>query len=604
MKTFVTITLGFFLTIAAAPAQNVTFVATIDQTTIAAGEQFQISFTLSAPDIGGIQNFRPPDFHQFVVLGGPFQSTSIQYINGRGSATASYSYSLYARQSGKYTIGAAAIDLKGMTLRTQPLQIEVVQGKPRAQQEAPVDSQNLGDNLLIRAVADKRRIKQGEQVTVTYKLYTRVQVDGYDIAKAPVYQGFWSEEIEQPKQPTLTTEMYEGKQYRVAMIRRTALFPTQAGKLTVSPLEVRCALQLPSRRRSNDPLDSFFNDPFFSRLQTVEREFRSNPLTIAVDPIPGTAPAGFTGAVGKFTFAASVDKKDVKAGDPITLRLSVSGSGNVKLLTLPKPTFPADFEAYEPKISDEITREGGIISGRKTGEYLVIPRNSGQRVVEPMSFTYFDLDKNAYSTVRSPRFEFTITPGKEVTGGATAASKSDIRLLGEDIRFLKLTLGPLQRTMSPPLDSAWFGVVLVLPPLIFVGALIYRKRQEKLSANLLQLRSQKASKEASRRLKRARKLLAQGNTESYNAEISNAIMMYLEDKLHIPKASLTVDDAIARLEQHGTSTEVTQSLRSCIDRAEFARFAPAADSREARAELLDTAAHAIAETEKSLARRR
>ncbi|MBM4159696.1 MAG: protein BatD [Ignavibacteria bacterium] len=591
-------------TITGALGQNATFVATLDQTTIAAGQQFQISFALSAPDIDGVENFRPPDFKQFVVLGGPFQSTSVQYIDGRGSATVTYSYGLYARQPGKYTVGAATIDIKGTTLRTQPLQIEVVQGKPQSQQKAPDDAEDLANNLLIRATADRLQIKQSEQVTVTYKLYTRVQVEGYDIARAPVYQGFWSEEIEQPKQPTLTTEVYEGKQYRVATIRRTALFPTQTGKLTVSPLEVRCAVQLPSRRRSNDPFDSFFNDPFFSRRQTVEREFRSNPLTITVNPLPGTVPAGFSGAVGRFSFTASVDKKEAKAGDPITLRLSVSGSGNVKLLTLPKPVLPADFEAYEPKISDEITREAGVIRGRKTVEYLVIPRNAGRRVIEPMSFTYFDLDKNTYSTIRSPRFEFTIAPGKEITAAATVASKSDIRLLGKDIRFLKLALGPLRRTGSSLFDSTLFAVVLILPPLAFVGALLYRKHQERLSANLLQLRFQKASKEVSRRLKRARRLLAQGNTESYNAEISNTIMMYLEDKLHISKAYLTVDAAIALLEQRGVPTDATQSLRSCMDRAEFARFAPAADTREARAELLDTVAHAIAETERSLARRR
>ena len=579
-------------------AQNATFVATVDRTTVGANEQLQVSFTVSGPDVNGARNFHPPDFKHFVVLSGPNQSTSVQMINGKVSGSQTYSYYLYARQPGKYTIGPATIEYGGSTLQTEPLHLEVVKGQ--AQAGTGQETRGVGDNLLIRAAADRRHVKRGEQVTITYKLYTRIGVSGYDLAKAPVYQGFWSEEIEQPSQPPVTTEMYEGKQYRVATIRRTALFPTQSGKLTVSPLEVRCAVQLQSKRRSNDPFDSFFNDPFFSRMQTVEQNFKSNPLTISVDPLPGGAPAGFNGAVGSFAFNASLDKNEVVAGDPVTLRLTVSGSGNIKLLAIPKPTLPTDFESYDPKISDEITREGGIIKGKKTAEYLIIPRNPGQRTIEPVSFSYFDVQRNLYSTLRSPRFEITVTPGKEAAGGASIASKSDIRLLGEDIRYLKLSPGELRPISESPFATGWFSVVLLVPPALFVGTLLYRKRQEKLSGNTQRLRFAKAGKEAARRLKQAKKLLSQGNTESYHAEISRALMGYLEDKLHIERASLTLDEAASLLTQRGVSVETIQALRSCIDRAEFARFAPSADTKEARAELLGTAAGVINGIDKSI----
>ena len=387
------------------------------------------------------------------------------------------------------------------------------------------------------------------------------------------------------------------------MIRKTALFPTQSGKLAISPLEVRCAFQLQSRKKSNDPFDSFFNDPFFSRMQSVEQEFKSNPLTVTVDPLPGNAPAGFSGAVGRFTFTATVDKREVKTGDPITLRLTIIGSGNVKLLTPPKPSLPADFEAYDPKISEEITRDGGVIRGKKTAEYLIIPRNVGNRAIEPIAFSYFDLDRNAYSTLRSQRFDFTVLQGKDVSGGAAIASKSDIRLLGEDIRFLKLTLGELHQIGESPFSGIWLVIVLVFPPLAFLGAFVYRKRAEKLSGKTDQLRFAKAGREATKRLKQARKLLSQGNTESYHAEISKALMAYLEDKLHIQKASLTIDEAATLLEQSGVPSETVQTLRSCIDRAEFARFAPASDTQEARAELLDTAAGIINNVERSFGRK-
>lgn len=512
-------------------------------------------------------------------------------------------YYLYARQTGKFSIGPASIEYRGSTLQTQPLQIEVVQGKPQTQQKDADVSQNVGDNLFIRAFADKQRVKQGEPVTVTYKLYTRLQVSGYDIAKAPVYQGFWAEELEQPKQPTVTTETFEGKQIRVAMIRKTALFPTQSGILVISPLEVRCAFQLQSKKKSNDPFDSFFNDPFFSRMQTVEQDFTSNPLNVTVDPLPNNPPAGFSGAVGRFTFTATVDNKEIKTGDPITLRLTIAGTGNVKLLTPPKPNLPADFEAYDPKISEEISRDGGVISGKKLAEYLIIPRNAGERAIEPISFSYFDLDRNAYHTLQTQRFNFTVIQGKDISGGAAIASKSDIRLLGEDIRFLKLSLGELHQISESPFSNGWLPALLAFPPLAFLGAFAYRKREEKLSGKADQLRFAKAGKEASKRLKQAKKLLSQGNTESYHAEISKALLGYLEDKLHIAKASLTIDDAATLLQQRGVSDETIQALRSCVDRAEFVRFAPASDTQEARTELLDAAAGIINGVERSFGKK-
>jgi hypothetical protein len=578
-----------------AAAQNATFVASLDRTTVGASEQFALSFVVSGSDVNGVKNFHPPTFSPFTIVSGPNQSTNMQIINGKASASVTFTYYMYCRQVGKYSIGAASVDYGGATLHTQPVQIEVVPGKP--------GTPTIEDNLFIRAIPDKQHVKQGEPVTVTYKLYTRLQVSGYDIAKAPVYQGFWAEEVEQPKQPTVTTEMFEGKQFRIAQIRKTALFPTQNGKLTVSPLEVRCAFQLPSQKKSNDPFDSFFNDPFFSRTQTAEQDFKSNALTVSVDPLPGNAPSGFSGAVGRFTFSASADTREVKTGDPITLRLTISGSGNVKLLTPPKPTLPADFEAYDPKISEEITRDGGVIRGKKTAEYLIIPRNAGDRVIEPIAFSYFDLDRNAYSTLRSQRFEFKVVPGRDVSGGASIASKSDIRLLGEDIRFLKLSLGEMRQLNESPFSSGWLAVAMIVPPIVFIGAFAYRKRQERLSGRVDQLRFAKAGREASKRLKQARKLLSQGNTESYHAEISNALMGYLEDKLHIQKASLTIDEAAILLGEHRVTAETVQSLRSCIDRAEFARFAPASDTKEARAELLDAAAIIINGVERSYSKK-
>jgi hypothetical protein len=587
-----------------AVAQDGFFTASAEPSRIAAGEQFQVTFTFDGSDYNSVKNFKAPDFGQFVVISGPNQSTNMQWVNGRMSASISYTYILYARQSGKITVGPATIEYRGKLLKSEPVQIEVSQGKPKQQQsQSNQTTTDIGDNLLIRAIADKQRVRQGEQLTITFKLYTRVPVTGYELVKAPTFDGFWSEDFEMPKQQNQTTETLNGKQYRTVMLKKTALFATQTGNLKIAPLEVRCAVQVQSKRRSNDPFDQFFNDPFFQQVQTVNVEVKSNPLTITVDPIPANAPSGFSGAIGRFAFTANVDTRNVKAGDPITLRVSVLGSGNIKLVTLPKPQLPTDMESYEPKISEEISRDGGIIRGKKIAEYLLIPRNAGQRSLEPMQFVYFDLEKKEYVTLRSPKFEFSIAPGKDFTSSAiSVTSKEDVRMLGEDIRFLKLSPGNLQ-SADEMKSSGWFLVGIILPPIAFAGAWFYRKRMEKIYGDMPRLLFETAGREASRRLKKARTLLEQGNTESYHAEILRALMMYLEHKLRTPKSKFVMEEAVTQLRQNGIQEEVIQSLKACMERAEFIRYAPGSDTTDARRELLDVAAGAINSIEQSFGKR-
>ncbi len=586
-------------------AQDGTFTASVDNASVSAGEQFTVTFTVSGSDALGAQNFRAPDFGALFVLSGPNTSQSFQIINSSMSGSVAYSYTLYARQPGKFTIGPASIDYKGKQLKTQPIQIEAVKGKPQQQQQSTSPSvTNIGDNLFIRAFADRHTARVGEQITVTYKLYTRVSVSGYDLTKAPTYEGFWSEDIEQARQPSVVNETYEGKQYRVAIIKKTALFATQAGTLKIAPLDVRCAVQVQSQRRKNDPFDIFGNDPFFQQMQTQQLDFKSNPLSFTIESLPKNAPSGFTGAVGKYTFTATLDRREVQAGDPITLRLTIAGTGNVSLLTIPKPVLPSDIEAYEPKISVDVTRDGGIIGGKKTAEYLLVPRNAGKRTIEAIPFAYYDIAKREFVKSSSPAFDISITPGRGIAAGNGAVvSKEDIKLLGEDIRYLKLNPGELQSVTETPWGSGTFYILAFLPPLAFVGAFVYRKRMKAIYGDMPKFRFQQAGREAARRLMQAKRLLAQGNTESYHAEISKALLGYLEDKLHIAKSSLSIDEAVQRLQQRGVDEETIGRLKSTIERAEFVRFAPSSDTSVARKELLGAASETINAIEKSFSQR-
>jgi RNA-binding protein YhbY len=260
-------------------------------------------------------------------------------------------------------------------------------------------------------------------------------------------------------------------------------------------------------------------------------------------------------------------------------------------------------ESYEPKISEEISRDGGIIRGKKIAEYLLIPRNAGQRTLEPIQFVYFDLDKKEYVTLRSPKFEFSIAPGKDfLSSGISLAAKEDVRMLGEDIRFLKLSIGRLQ-SADEIKSSWWFVFGIILPPFAFVGAWVYRKRMEKIYGDMPRLLFETAGREATRCLKRARALLEQGNTESYHAEILRALMVYLEHKLRTPKAKFVMEEAVVHLRQNGVNEEVIQSLKICMERAEFVRYAPGSDTMDARKELLDNASNAINGIEQSFGKR-
>ncbi|MBI4417630.1 MAG: protein BatD [Ignavibacteriales bacterium] len=598
--------IALLLVLQVSNGQDLKFEAQVDPQRVAVGQQFQVSFTVTSTHSVRVRNFAPPDFGGFLILGGPVESSQYQWINGRATSTVSYAYTVSVQKPGKYIIGSASVEHEGNRYSTKPVEIAAVQGQPGGTASTG-DQGSLGvdlkENLFIRVSAEKQRVRQGEQFIVTHKLYTRLNVENYVISKAPTFEGFWAEDLDQQRSPEVTNETVEGKQYRVATIKRTALFAAQPGKLRITPMEVRCAVQV--RRRSTDPFD-IFNDPFFSRLRTQEVDIASNSLTITVDPLPVPAPAGFTGGIGKYILDASIDKREPKTGDAITLKVSIAGIGNVKLLSVPSPVFPTDFETYDPKVTENISREDNLIRGTKTAEFLMIPRNPGERVIEPMTFVYFDLEKNAYVSLRSPRFTLTIAPGKDPFAGglpSATASKEEIRLLGEDIRFLKLSPGSLVRTDEQGISATAVAVYMVLPVLMFAGSYAYRKRREKLLGNISLTRARKAGREAARRLKSARKLLAQGDTETYHSEVSRALFRYVSDRLQIPFSALSLDSVSDALQGRKVGDDVIGRLKTCLERAEFARFAPGGDSREARADLLDAAASTIDELEDLLNRR-
>ena len=565
-------------------AQDATFTASVDRNKVAMGEQFEITFTLNGSNGGS--NFRQPAFNDFLTLSGPNQSTNMQFINGATSMSVSYSCIIQPRAEGKFVIGPAFINHNGKQLQTQPVTIEVSKGAPQSKSGSPQSGQDaeigkqIGDNLFLKVSVDKSRVYQGEQLTVTYKIYTRVGIANYNLSKLPSLTGCWSEDIEVVKQVQLTNEVVNGKQYRVGVLKKVALFPQRSGTLPLDPMELDCVVQVQTRHKSNDIFDQFFNDPFFGNSTNVNYKVRSQSVNITVLPLPSAGvPPAFSGAVGKYAMEAWLDKPQTKTNEPVTLKVKISGSGNLKLLEAPQVNVSSDVEKYDPKISDNVTKQGDQIAGTRTFEYLLIPRHPGEQKIPSVSFAYFDIEKKNYVSLKSPEFVLSVEKGSENTPTyAAGVSKEDVKLLGEDIRFIKSGNILLNRKSVTFFGSPFFFVLSVSPVFAFIGFIVYAKRREKMLGNVVLVRNRKARKIAQKRLTEAKRFLDAKKKAEFYTEISRALWGYIADKLGIPPSDLSIDLVGTSLDGKNIPEEVVSKLTATIELCEFARFGPAADT--------------------------
>lgn len=591
-------------------AQGITFEASLDRATVGLGEQVTLSYTLSGPTVGGGKNLQLPDLKKFHIMSGPNQSTTMQIINGAVSSTVTYTYVLQPREVGTFTIGPATIEAGGAVQTSQPLTVEVVKGatRPRQQESTPDDqSVQLGDNLFLRAVVDRTRVLQGEQVNLVFKLYTRVSVVNYSVSKNPTMTGFWSEDVEIPKNITLTTESMNGKSYRVGVIKKVALFPTQAGNLEIGPMEVQTTVQLP-HARSNDPFEAFFRDPFG---RNASYTVKSPAVKLSVDPLPAGAPADFKGAIGQFAMSTAIDKKTTRTNEPVSLKVTLSGTGNIKLLEGPRVDVPPDFEQYSPKVTESINRTQGKISGSKSFEYLMIPRYPGMKVIKPITISYFDPVKREYIRLRSPQVELNVEQGAVAAYQVPAGiSREDVRLLSQDIRFIKVSNPALSRTGEKPYASPLFLVLVVLPLAGVAGAFVYAKQRQVVMQDQAGYRYRKAINVARKGLRQAEYLLKEKSGQAgepsakqrlrFYAEVSRALWKYLGDKLNIPQAEFSVEGAAAELQARGVAEDLLRSLRSILETCDLARFAPSSLELAAMQGTYDEARRVIVELERVL----
>ena len=590
---------------------------------VVVGERFQVVFEANVEG----RNFTAPSFEGFTVVGGPFtsSSSSIQKINGSVTRTirVTYTYALQAYQEGTFHIGAATLTVKGDKISSQPFDIKVLPdqgnsyggttgnstgGGATQSQRNNSNPDVSGNDLFLKVFPSKRSAYLGEQVVLTYKLYTRVPVSSLSISKAPAFAGFWTKDVSDNNGGALrqSSEYINGIEYTVAEIQKVVIVPQRVGQCTVDPMSIECVAQVRSNRsnrRSNDPFEAFFNDPFFgSGYMNVQKELSSQSFLLEVKPLPTAGkPDSFAGAVGNYNFTSDIDMTELSTNEAFTLTLTVSGSGNVELLQMPVPVFPPDFEVYDPKITlnTNVTAQG--LTGTKKAEYLVIPRRAGNFTIAPVAFSYFDPATGSYNTLSSESYSLLVKKGlnSDPDGGIYAPNQEDIQYLGSDVRHIMSGDARLKPMNTVFFGSALYYLILLCLLVLFIIMLFVLKKREQMAKDTAANRNRKADKVARGRLKRAAQYLKGRDQDNFYVEMSQALWGYIADKLGIERSKLSMDTVSETMREKQVPDELTQQFVDTLNSCEFARFAPG-NAEEKMDDLYQRGIDVISKAEKVL----
>lgn len=588
-------------------ADKVRFVAEAADVVVS-GDQVRLVFTVNSQDI---KDFRAPSIKGFDVLMGPSRSqqSSIQIINGKRTSNSStaFTYILLAGSPGTYTIPAASVEVNGEKVFSNAISIKVLPqdqnsgnsgnnggGSASSSRSQAAGSRISANDLFITATASKTTVHEQEAILLTYKVYTVVNLRQL-YGKMPDLKGFHTQEVELPQQKTFTLEHYKGRNYNTTVWSQYVLFPQQTGKLEIPSITFDGVVA--QQTVSDDPFDAFFNGGGYVE---VKKKITTPKLVINVQPLPAK-PAGFSGAVGEFKLASSINATDVKTNDAVTIKLTLSGTGNMKLIGTPEVKFPQDFEIYDPKVTDDYKLTNSGLTGTKTFEYLAIPRHAGNFTIPAVEFTYFDLKSNSYKTLKTEAYNLKVAKGQgnadQVISDFT--NKESVKMLGKDIRFIKLGDSSLR-----PKGDFFFGTVgyylcYLIPLLLFVVfAVIYRQKALE-NANVAKVKTKKANKVATRRMKLAGKLLAENKKNEFYDEVLKALWGYISDKLSIPVSQLSKDNIEAELTNYGVQEALIAEFIGVLNECEYARYAPG-NENEAMDKVYSASVEVISKMENSI----
>ena len=545
---------------------------------VAVGDQFRLSYTITTQEV---RDFRVASIRGFDVLMGPSRSTqsSVQIINGKTTSTQSitFTYILMAKTEGEYTIPGATITADGNQMVSNSVKIKVLpadKSSQGGQQRGRTGSATIsGNDLFITGTINKTTVYEQEAILLTYKIYTQVDLRGFDNVKLPDFKGFHSQEVELPANRRWGLEHYKGRNYQTTIFRQFVLFPQQSGKLTIDAARFDASIAVATQVDPFD-FDSFFNGGGGSYM--VKKSLFTPKLTIDVKALPDK-PADFSGGVGDLNISSSINSTSVKTNDAVTVKLVISGTGNLKLLSNPEVKFPEDFEIYDPKSENNFRLTSDGLSGNKVIEYLAIPRNPGDYKIPPVSFTYFDVKSKSYKTLTTEGYDLHVEKGE---GNATQTianftNKEELKVLNEDIRFIKQNEVKLTPRGSFFFGTPGYWLFYLIPALVFIVFFIIYRKQIAANANVAKVRTKKANKVAVKRLKLAGKLLADNKKDAFYDEVLKALWGYVSDKLSIPMSRLSKDNIEEELRNYGVDDALIAEFLKVLDNCEFARFAPA-----------------------------
>ena len=591
----ISLTALFVLAIfSASAAEKVTFEAN-SPLTVAVGEAFRVEFALNAKPDG--DTFKAPSFEGFDVLAGPAisQGSSVQIVNGSMTKSVSYTYTfvLLPQAAGNVTIGAAEVKVDGSSYRTRPLPIEIVnegegsraqqqQGGSNRADDTQADAQSrIGkDDILLRAVVSRSSVYKNEPLHVAFKLYTRVPYVNIVPESAPSFNGFWSQDLSDPNSARVGRETYAGKVYETRVLYDYLLYPQQVGSLTIDPVDMTVVAQVVVQSRHADPFFGGGHD-----FVNVPRKVQSPRINVTVKPLPAGAPASFSGAVGSFAMDAVLPPDRLAANSAATYTVKISGTGNLTFVQAPKLTLPASFEQYNVKTTESINASAAGISGYRQFESPFIARAEGTYEVEPVEFSYFDPARMQYMTLRSRPLELEITPDAKGGGGdayvvqGRGMSKEEVKMLGQDIRFIKLGNAQLRPVREPFLFGAVYWVLLFGILAFFTAVYVALRKQIRESQNAALVRGKRANKVAVQRFRVAKRYMEEQNRHAFYEEMLRALWGYMGDKFNIPVANLTKENVREELHKRGVSAEESQRFTSIITKCDEAQYSPAASAQ-------------------------
>jgi hypothetical protein len=565
-----------------ASAQDVTFKASAPSTVVV-GQQFRLTYSTNRQG----KDLRVPDLNNFDILFTANQESHNSMLsNGQYVTVDTYSivYTMMANKEGTFTIPPATIKIGNSEYKSNSVTIKVLpQDKADdtvAQQAQSGEKTGINnESLFIRMHVTKNSVYENEGFLVTFKLYSLYDVRNFEKIKYPEFEGFISQDIELPQDRQLKQENYNGRNYLSFVLRQTILYPQRPGNITIGSGKFDAVVQV----RTQQQIRSIF-DGFLDTYAPVKKSLTTAPVTINVKPLPAGKPASFNGALGEYTLKSSISSNNIKANEAITVKVNISGNGNIKLISTPEIIFPNDFDVFDPKVdipSTKVTTSG--VNGKKDIEYVAIPRYAGDFTIPKAEFSYFDIKSGTYKTLYTEEFKLHVEPGAEGSSSNNstifnATNKEDLKLVGQDIRYIKINDINYSPTGKFFYGNPVFWLSYIIPALLFIIFFIIYRKQAAENSNIALVRTKKANKVASKRLKLAGKLLKENKKEEFYDEVLKTVWGYLSDKLNIPVASLTKDNVEAELSKYNIDENLISQFMDILNTCEFARYAPAQDS--------------------------